>query len=137
MRHSPIDRSCFLIAVGGFLVGLLVFKWVPNPISLLDGPRYVKNPAGFVFRNHSILPDRPTLTIEGELVNTRDFAWKDVAVVASIYAGRAYMTYCTKDLPDVGGQAMRKFVLVCRETAGSGLPKNISYELAVAKAARE
>lgn len=73
----------------------------------------------------------------GELRNATGTAWKRVEVVTSIYAGQAYMTYCVKELQHVAKGEIRNFVLVCRETAGSGLPKNVSYELAVSKAVPE
>lgn len=129
-----MKSKCLLIAIVCFVCGVLLSPLLPNPFQSLAKTDYVDHPDGLLLRNHRRVQDQPTFTVEGELVNTSGVPWKRVMVVTSIYAGKAYMTYCAKELRDVAKRATRKFVLACRETAGSGLPVNVTYELAVRKA---
>lgn len=137
MRWFRVRSKCLLLAVLCFVSGALLFRVLPNPFSSIHEADYVDRPDGFLFRNHRRVEGQPTFTVSGELVNASGAAWKRVEVVTSIYAGQAYMTYCVKELRDVAKGSTRRFVLVCRETAGSGLPGNVTYELAVRKAVPE
>jgi hypothetical protein len=135
---KPFFTSRLLLIGAFFLVaGLVVATLLFTGFKRGDAENVVQRPAGFEFRNHHRIDDQPTFTVEGELTNTQDIDWQDVELVASIYAGRAYMTYCRNSLDHIGKQSTRNFRIVCRYTEGHDLPENISYELSVRRATRE
>lgn len=110
-----------------YVIGSSVYKGKKDRI-------YVDQPTGFEFKNHKIVDGQETFTVEGELINKQDIEWDNVQLVVSIFAGDAYMTYCRNNFDYLGKRSSRNFRLVCRETAGSNLPENITYTLAVTRA---
>ena len=135
---NPFFRSRLLLISAFFLVaGLLLASLFFEGVYKGKAGSRVDHPAGFEFRNLRRVDDQPTFTVEGELVNTRDLEWRDVELVASIYAGKAYMTYCRNSLDHIGKRSSRNFRIVCRYTQGHDLPANISYELSVKWATRD
>lgn len=117
-----------------FMTGVLVVNNIYEKIANRTKQAVVQNPKGFYFKNHKIVPEQPTFTLEGELVNTRDTKWKNIEVVVSLFAGQAYMTYCKTNIKQIARKSHQRFILVCRETAGSSLPDNLTYSLEVKKA---
>ena len=136
MRQLLINSLMSLATGICFMTGVFIVTQLFEKIDKSKELIYTEQPDGFKFKNHKIVPDQETFTIEGKLINTRDIKWNNVQLVVRIYVGDAYMTYCRMSLDHVGKRSIRAFTLVCRETAGSNLPENLTYELAVKRATK-
>ena len=137
MRRLLSYTVISLLAGFGLLAGLYLAQYAYDTLFAGKAHAYIDHPAGFEFRNYQKLENTKTFTIEGELLNTTDVAWERVLLQVDIYAGSAYMTYCRTGIDHLDKYSSRSFRLECRVTSGSNLPDNISYQLLVAKAAKE
>jgi hypothetical protein len=128
-RFLLVTGFCFV--AGLFITSLLFEKTYTSKDQI-----YIDQPNGFEFKNHKTVDDQAKFTVEGELINTQDIEWNNIQLVVSIFAGDAFMTYCRNSFGYVGKRSSLNFRVVCRVTEGFNLPENITYELSVARAAR-
>jgi hypothetical protein len=130
-----LKSSLLSLVVGVFFgAGVLAAYGIYKEVQAIRAPARVERPQGFEFPQHERIPAQPRFTVVGTLRNASDKAWASVRIVAGIYAGEAYMTYCWTDLDRVRPHSSRPFRLVCKNTEGTHVPANVSYRLSVATA---
>jgi hypothetical protein len=131
---SQLVRSALLSLITGLMFGLGVFGayGVYKAVAKALAPAVVEHPGGFGFPEHRRIPQRSRFTVEGVVENTGNRGWSRVRIIAAIYAGDAYMTYCWGGVPEIPPDSRRPFRVVCKHTEGRKVPANIRYRLSVA-----
>jgi hypothetical protein len=117
-----------------FGVGVLTAVGIYKEVKATLAPTTVDVPAGFDFPTHERARDQARFTVRGTIRNSSRTDWDTVKIVASIYAGDAYMTYCWGDLRYVPERSSRPFEVICKNTEGANVPENITYRLSVRSA---
>ena len=133
--REPLKNALFAL-ITGLCFGLGVFAafGIYKAVQQAREPIQVAQPEGFDFPYHERLPDQSRFTVLGRLRNATDKPWASVRIVASIYAGAAYMTSCWYDLEWVPPRSSRPFKVVCKSTEGINLPENVTYRLSIPSA---
>ncbi|MGA7981615.1 MAG: hypothetical protein WCA32_15510 [Chromatiaceae bacterium] len=121
---SLITGLCF---GAGVLTSVAIYREVKATLA----PATVDFPQGFDFPTHERVRDQARFTVRGTIRNSGDTGWDTVKIVAGIYAGSAYMTYCWSDLRYVPARSTRPFEVICKNTEGTKVPDNITYRLSV------
>jgi hypothetical protein len=130
LKNAAISLFTGLCFGAGVLTAVEIYK----EVGAARAPVAVDLPQGFHFPEHRREPHQPRFTVSGTVRNSSDKAWATVRIVASIYAGPAYMTYCWSNLDYVPARSTRPFRVVCKNTEGDGVPENVSYRLSVPRA---
>ncbi|QSX79377.1 hypothetical protein [Agrilutibacter solisilvae] len=99
---------------------------------------YVRLPGDLKVTRHLKVAGRPHMTIQGVVQNTGRTTWETVNVEVAVKAGGALVNQCDSDIRGVflPGES-RTFEISCFYVAGSGLPDNISYEIAIRSAGKQ
>jgi hypothetical protein len=128
-RFAPCLISGFFLALGA-LIALGLFR----DLVQTSAPAFIDHPAGFAFIDHRRVKNQPRFTVKGIIRNRGDMAWEKVKIVLRIYAGDAYMTWCRGGVDDMPARGEKHFQVVCKDTSGSGIPDNVTYDLFVIEA---
>ena len=131
MRQALKNALFALITGLCFGTGVFAAFGIYKAVQEARAPIRVDQPEGFDFPYHERLPDQPRFTVSGTIRNAADKPWASVRIVASIYAGDAYMTSCWNDLEWVPPQSSRPFKVVCKSTEGVNVPENVTYRLSI------
>jgi hypothetical protein len=130
LKNAVVSLVTGLCFGAGVLAAVAIYKEVREA----RAPIVVDLPEGFDFPEHRREPHQPRFTVSGTVRNSSDKDWATVRIVASIYAGPAYMTYCWSNLDHVPAHSTRPFRVVCKNTEGEQAPDNVSYRLSVPRA---
>jgi hypothetical protein len=137
-KFDGLSRGVVISLVTGlsFAVGVLLAYEVYREVREAQAPIVVERPEGLEFPDHARVPGQLRFTVRGTLANTSGTWWESVRVVASIFAGEAYMTSCWRDLPKLPPHSRQPFEVVCKSTEGAHVPANVTYRLSVPSAVR-
>jgi len=127
--------SAMLSLVTGifFAAGLtLVFNIIDVENEVKDWT-YVDQPENFEFLSHERIDGENNFTVKGRVKNTSTVEWENIQLFMKIYAGDAYMTYCSRGFDYIGPNSDRPFTIVCERIQGHNIPENVTYKLSVTR----
>lgn len=123
---SLITGFCF---VGGALLAVSLFDEEKR-----EARTHVDEPEGFKFEEHERINYQGKLSVKGIIKNTSNNEWDAIQIYLKLYAGEAFITYCSKSFDYLAPKSERPFTVVCREVDGHNIPENINYKLEVTRA---
>ena len=104
-----------------------------------DSTKRVSNPPNIEVINHEIVTGSPRLTITGVAQNNSEFDYELIRLEALVYIDSYQINRCLGSKGKISNLLVgesRQFEVECSHTAGSGIPKNLSYKLSVSSGRR-